>query len=182
MSVFDIIFIIIFAIAIWLGFKKGLIVELCGIIGVILGIYISYNFSDYIFAKLNITDEITQLISYVLIVVAVLVLVYILAKAVSKLLNLTGLGLVNKVLGAIASLGKYVIITSMFLTVFNSLNNNLNWVGRSKIDESICYAPLLQVSETIFPFFRRYKSFFNTTTVGQLKKDVNESSEENTTE
>lgn len=180
MNGFDIFFLIIFAYAVWQGYKKGLIVELCGIIGVILGIYVSYTFSDFIFAKFNINDETTQLISYVLIVIAVLVLVYILAKAVSKLLNLTGLGIINNFLGAVASFVKYVIVTSMFLSVFNSLNNDFHWIGRSSIDKSVCYEPLLKTSDTIFPFLSKYTSFFDET-FSKIRKGVDESIEKITT-
>ncbi|MFI3262763.1 MAG: CvpA family protein [Rikenellaceae bacterium] len=176
MNIFDIIFAIIGAIAIWTGYRKGLIVELCGIIGVILGIYISYNYHDVIFEKLNITNETTKLISYGLIVIAVLIIVYIIAKTLSKLLDLTGLGFINYFLGAVVSIIKYALVTSIFLSIFDSLNSNFKWVNRSTIDKSICYSRILNISEEIFPFALDYTPNIDKT-IDDIKKGVENSVE-----
>lgn len=174
MNTFDIIFIVILSIALWQGYTKGLIIELCGIIGVILGIFIAYNFSDFIFSELNITSPVSKIGGYILIVIAILILIGLIARAISKLLDFSGLGVINKLLGAITSAIKYTIITSMFLMVFNSINNKYNWVEDSTINDSKAYTPILTVSNTVFPYLTNFTSFISTT-VNLLQQNIEKS-------
>lgn len=180
MNTFDIIFLILFIISLYQGYKRGLIVELCGIVGIILGIYVAYNFSDFIFDSLGVESDSTKLISYVLIVIAVLIIIAIAARAVSKLLDFTGLGVINKLLGAVASFVKYVMVISMFIAVFNSLNNKFHWVGRSTIDQSKCYSSMITVSDTIFPFLKNFTSIVDTT-VEFIQNGINDTIDITTT-
>lgn len=161
MGFIDILFIIIFVYAIWAGYRSGLVVELCGILGVILGVWAAYKFSDRIFDYFNVESGVARIVGYVMIVVAVLLLVAMLAKLVSKVLDFSGLGIVNRLLGSAASLVKVVIVVSMFVMVFDTLNRSTRWVGNQKIDESTFYKPILGFSGTVFPFLGNFRGIIN---------------------
>ena len=79
MSQIDIILIIPLLWGAVMGFKKGLVLELASLVGLVLGIYGAIKFSDYTAEKLKQYVEITQewlglisfLVTFVLIVFAV---------------------------------------------------------------------------------------------------------------
>lgn len=152
MSIFDIILLIIFVISLYKGYKSGLILQLCGILGVIIGVWISYNFSEKIFAHFNITDGLPRIIGYVVIVVIALLLLILIGKLLSKVLDFSGLGIINRVLGSICSLIKVIFICAIFIMAFNAINRSTNWVGEKTLDKSQLYKPLLDLSDKVFPY------------------------------
>ncbi|MDE6183048.1 MAG: CvpA family protein [Rikenellaceae bacterium] len=151
MNVLDIILAVLFLYAIVKGYRAGLVLELCGIIGVIAAAYISYNFAQEIAVKLLPSLSHNYSLSFFLVFVAVLTAIGIAARIVSRVIDFTGMGFINKICGAVASFLKMAIVLAVFIALFNALNNTVGWVRRDSLKESSGYMSLLRLSQSFFP-------------------------------
>lgn len=151
MNLLDIIFVILFFYALVKGYRAGLILELCGIVGVVAAAYISYRLAEDIAVTLFPSFSFNYPLSFVIVFVAVLAVIGMAARVVSRVINFTGMGMINKMCGAVASFLKMAIVLAVFVALFDGLNNMTGWIKRDSLRNSAGYTALLSLSDTFFP-------------------------------
>lgn len=146
------------------GIWKGLITELASLVSLFAGIFIAIKFSGYVGTFLAGKMENPQYISvtaFAITFIGVVIGIILLAKAFTKLADLSGLGLVNRILGGVFGCMKMVLILSISLNFFLKLNVNNALAEKKTLDESVFFYPVLSVSNYIFPvleeWFAEYK-------------------------
>lgn len=146
MSQIDIILIIPLLWGAVMGFKKGLVLELASLVGLILGIYGAIKFSDYTAEKLtqyvDITQEWLGLISFLVTFIGIVFGVFLLAKILNKALKLVALGTVNRILGLLFGTIKFALIVSIGLYLFENMNRKFEFVEKDFAKESLLYEPI----------------------------------------
>ena len=146
MSQIDIILIIPLLWGAVMGFKKGLVLELASLVGLILGIYGAIKFSDYTAEKLtqyvDITQEWLGLISFLVTFIGIVFGVFLLAKILNKALKLVALGTVNRILGLLFGTIKFALIVSIGLYFFENMNRKFECVEKDFAKESLLYEPI----------------------------------------
>jgi len=146
MSQIDIILIIPLLWGAVMGFKKGLVLELASLVGLILGIYGAIKFSDYTAEKLvefvDITQQWLGLISFLVTFVGIVLGVFLAARVLNKALKLVALGTVNRVLGLVFGTLKFALIISTALYFFENINRKFEFVEQEFADESLLYQPI----------------------------------------
>ena len=99
----DIIGILILLMSFFRGFRKGAVVALCSLLGVVLGMVAALKLSGALGAFLMergwVTSAWAQIIAYVVLFIGVVWLVRLLAKLVESVLKAAMLGLVNRIIG-----------------------------------------------------------------------------------
>ncbi|TSA86644.1 CvpA family protein [Helicobacter mehlei] len=98
------------------GFYKGLIDEVAGLLGIVAGVYLASRFagvagewfSGHIYHIPN--DSLATLIGFVIVLASIWIAFLILGVFVSKLVNLSGLGIIDRVLGFIFSCAKMFLV------------------------------------------------------------------------
>lgn len=160
MNILDIILAIILSYSLYQGFKNGVIVELCGILGLIIGIYAAYHFSDLFVKYIDLPSEIAEVLSFVGVLVVVVVVIGIAARLISKLIDYSGLGIVNRVLGSVASVIKCAIMLSVMVSVFLYINKRTEWVDSHVIKQSVIAEVLQGASRTIFPYIEFIEEYY----------------------
>lgn len=146
------------------GLWKGLIAELASLVALFIGIFIAIKFSGYVGAFLAGKMENPKYISmtaFAITFIGVVIGIILLAKVFTKLANLSGLGLVNRILGGVFGCMKMVLILSVSLNFFLKLNSSNAFAEKKTLDESAFFYPILSVSNYIFPvleeWFAEYK-------------------------
>ena len=144
----------------YIGFKKGLILELASLAALILGIYGALNFSEYTAEKLKSHIEISEnwigLLSYLITFLLIVIAIFMLAKVLDKMLRVIALGLVNRLLGLLFGFLKYTLIISVLIFIFNALNSRFNMVEEKIIEESLLFQPIQMVSKPLVPFVKEF--------------------------
>lgn len=144
----------------FIGFKKGLILELASLVGLILGLYGSIKFSDFTAQQLTehveVSTEWLGLISFLLTFLLIVFTIFLLAKLLDKAMKLIALGLVNRLLGMLFGLLKYALIASTLLYIFENVNRKFGFIEENYTDESLLYVPLKAVTS---PFEDLFSSF-----------------------
>ena len=155
MTVLDIILIIPLVYAVYSGFKKGILAQLGGIVGIILGIWLAFRFSGRVGQWLGLDEEIAYYVAFALIVVVCLILIGILGWCLGKIFHFVGLGLLNRLGGVVLSLLKTVLILGALLMAFNAINKHTYLVSPKQFDHSLLYGPIVRVTDYTLPFLRK---------------------------
>ena len=151
----DIVLILILALGVWSGFKKGFIVSLFDVIGLGLGVYGGIHFSDafaeWLKTEFNIGIDWLPFSAFLVTLLLILLVVHLLAKAITKALKLAMLGTVNKVGGAVFGLARSVLFLSLALLFLHPLNKKSEFVSDEALEASVLYTPIYLTATTVIP-------------------------------
>jgi len=160
MSFVDIILGIILLYAIFKGLRNGFFVELASFTSLLLGVYLSIEFSDYtacfIREELSSDSEYLEIIAFLVTFVLVVVAVMLLAKAFTKIADFASLGWINRLLGAVFGLLKIIFILSISIHFFQKINTNEIFVSQEKTNQSVLYNPIAEISRFVFPIIEQW--------------------------
>lgn len=125
MNYIDIVIAIILAVFGIAGLRKGIICEAATLLGLGLGLFGAFHFSDFTAEQLvqyvSIDPKYLNLVSFILTFVVVAVLVNLLGRLVTSLVKAINLGFIDKIGGFVFGLAKGLLICSLAVMLLNSL-------------------------------------------------------------
>ena len=152
MNIIDIILLILLALGVIQGFRKGLIHEVATLAALILGIYGAIKFSDYTASLLiehfELSGRYLPIISFAITFIAIVIAIHFLAGILDKLIKAIALGFVNRIFGAVFGILKTAFILSILIFLLNELNEKGHFLPEDKIEGSMLYGPV----SGLFPF------------------------------
>lgn len=155
----DITLLIPLLLALWRGFRRGLVLELSTLIGLFLGIFAGIRFSSYaadiLQSKLEIESAHLPILSFAVTFLAVVIAVFILGKVLERIIKIMALSLLNKLAGALFSLSKVALILAIILVLFSRFNADFEWVDQTQLSQSVSYTVLSELGELILPEFEK---------------------------
>jgi membrane protein required for colicin V production len=144
---------------VWFGYKgarRGLVIELASLAGLILGIYAAIHFSGFTEEFLADTFELTgkymPIVSFIITLVVVIIVIYLLGKIVEKLIDMVALGFFNKLLGLAFGILKGALLVSVILFIINSFDTNQRFLKPHVKENSLLYEPVEKIVPTIVPW------------------------------
>ncbi len=153
MNLLDLILLTPLVFGIARGLYKGLINELASLLSLALGVLLAYQYSDLLFDFLsNYIDEAgsgTKLLSYALIFIATSVVVLLIAKALTKLLKLVALGLMNRILGGIFGGLKFLLILLILIHISHPIIESQDFYQNESFQNSALYPQFVELSKII---------------------------------
>jgi membrane protein required for colicin V production len=161
MNWIDIVLIIPLLWAARVGYRDGVIAQLGGIAGVLLGVWLAFRFSAQVGVWLNLPEAIRSEAAFLIIIIAVVIVVGLLGKLLGRLFDSVGLALVNKFGGVLLALVKMSLMLSVLIMGFELVNNSTKWVERKTIESAILYEPIQKVSSAVFPYLIKLKNDVN---------------------
>ncbi len=75
-------------------------------------------------------------------------------KLVEKIIKITLLGWLNRLLGIVATLFLFALLLSVIVFLVDSANNIVEFIPKEKLAESRFYPMLLDLSQKVFPFVK----------------------------
>jgi membrane protein required for colicin V production len=123
--IIDLITLILLALAVYKGWKKGLVVAICSFFALYLGLLIALRFSAGVstyFQEKGETAVWLPLVVFLLLIVVTIFLVRILANTISKVMKAIMLGWLNRIGGILLYAIGYMAIFSMLLFYANGLH------------------------------------------------------------
>ena len=182
MNQIDIILIIPLLLGAVMGFKKGLVLELASLVGLILGIYGAIKFSDYTAEKLvhfvGITQEWVGLFSFLVTFVGLVLGVFLVARILNKALKLVALGTANRVLGLVFGTLKFALIISTALYFFENINRKFDFVEQDFAEQSLLYEPIKLATSPFKELMEDFEISKVQEKANDLKNKVEEKAEE----
>ncbi len=158
MNTLDIILLICFVPALVQGFRKGFISQVIAIISIIAGVWLSARFasvaSAWIGQYIEGSEQILNVISFVLIFIIVIAALALLGKLIEGTIKLVMLGWLNRLLGVAFSLLKAGLIVGLCIMAFCSLNETFEFVSEETLSSSVLFPPLKDLAYSVFPYLK----------------------------
>jgi len=156
MNYIDIILLILLFLSAINGLRKGFIEELAGLLALILGIWAALHFSGIVAQLLaenfGFHNRYLQGISFLITFIIVLILVNIIGVFASRLINAIQLGFLNRLAGLVFGVIKGALVLSVFLVLFNKLDQDVHLLHRDAKAGSRLFVPIKNFAPSIFPF------------------------------
>lgn len=142
------------------GFKRGLIIELCTLMALVLGIYGAAAFGDtarnYLESAYNTDPRISLVLGFSIIFIIIVVVVFIFGKILEKVIKMVALGMVNKILGLIFGATKFLLIISGLFFILNGLPLTQNIIPENWKKDSLLYPFVESVVSKISPVLNHF--------------------------
>lgn len=152
MSIIDLIVGLLILWAVISGWRQGIVLQLCSVAGIVLGIWLGVHFGSDVGELLHLDEEFVAAGGFLTIFVVVLLAVALLGRLLRKVFHFAGFGIPDRILGMLASVAKTLLVLCLLFSAFDSINKDESLVDRKTLDKSICYRPIINLSEMLFPF------------------------------
>lgn len=132
------------------GFFRGFVVEIASLVAVILGIWVATRYNARVAAWVGMDAE-HEVLSFIVTFIGVLVLVHLLAKVITKAMDLAMLGLPNKVAGTLFGAIRSAFVLSVVLNILMARAEVTGIVPKETLESSTLYRPLRAFAPFIVP-------------------------------
>jgi membrane protein required for colicin V production len=135
------------------GFKKGLISQVLGTFGLIIGIWLGTQYPGLVegFLKDFVNEEYLKIISFVVIFLAVVIVTALLSKLLEKVINFIQLKMLNKLGGVIVGVAKILLFMLIFVFILENWPTIGKLINSEQKSQSLVYPKLVYASDLILP-------------------------------
>ncbi|MFZ9387690.1 MAG: CvpA family protein [Chitinophagaceae bacterium] len=137
--IIDFLILILLSLALWRGYRQGLILGLFSLLAVIIGLAaamkLSVVVSGWIGREVSVAEEWLPLISFVVVFIGVVILVRLGAKALEGTVQLAMLGWLNKLAGMLL----YGAMAVMIFSVLLFYAEQMEWLKPDALRQSVTY-------------------------------------------
>ena len=127
MNTLDIILLVLLIPGAIRGITKGLLEQVISIGGIFLSVYAAYHFSqpvcEWLGQYIQVSETVLNVLGFAVTLVAVLLVVILLAKVITKAVEMASLGWINRALGFAFSLVTSALVLSLLAILFDTLNS-----------------------------------------------------------
>lgn len=162
MNIFDVIVLITLLYGLIMGFIKGFIIEVAGIIALILGVTGSFKFARILEVSLNSyvdwSPKTIQIASFIILFIIIIYAISLLAKMITKTLKIIALGMINRIFGGIFGLLKWCVILSSLVLVSQEINEIITLIPDKTLKDSVSYNLLDKLGGFLFDWVMQSKT------------------------
>jgi len=155
MSFVDIIIIVPLLYAAWIGFRKGLIIEVFALLALLVGIYAGIHFSDWtsklIKDNIDIEGKYLPVVAFTVTFLAVGAMVFFAGKMIERMLRMVNLSPINKILGVFFGLIKMLYTLSILIILIETYDERGNFIPLEVKEESFLYNPVKVIASATIP-------------------------------
>lgn len=163
MNFLDIILIIPLLWAGYRGFRRGFIIEVFGLLALVAGIYGAIHFSDFaagvIQENLDMKSDYVPIAAFALTFIGIVIIVHLLGRALTKVIDMAALGMLNRVGGVFFSVAKMLVIMSFVVLIFHSVDEKMQLLSDESKQESTLYPFHMNVALTLMPAIENSKFY-----------------------
>lgn len=160
MSTIDIILAIFLLYFAFRGFSSGLLISIATLAGLVLGFYAASHFSEFtanwLLNDMGLKSGNIRLIAYIVTFVIVVVLIFLLGKFMTGVVKTVGLGIVNRLAGALFGIAKGLLIASFVFLLFSRIDPKESLFTANQKAGSVLYKPVSAVAPAVIPVLQKY--------------------------
>lgn len=160
MATLDIILLICFIPGIIRGISKGFLEQALSLAGIVLSVWAAFRFSalvcGWLKPYLSLSETTLNVVAFALILIAVSIVVLLVAKLLTKVLEMSMLGWLDKILGLVFALVVNALLLGVFVILFDTLNLKFGFVKPEVLDGSVVYTTLRDFCYLVFPYLKAF--------------------------
>ena len=135
----DIIYTLLLFLAVFRGYRQGLIIGLFSLVAVIIGLAAAMKLSvvaaTWIGKEVNVAEKWLPLVSFIVVFIVVVLLIRLGAKAIESMVEVVMLGWLNKLAGMLL----YAVIFTLIFSVLLFYAEQMQLLQPATIDRSVTY-------------------------------------------
>jgi len=160
MSTLDIILVIFLFYFAYKGFTNGFIISIATLVGLVLGFYAASHFSEFtanwLQHDMGLKSSNIKLIAYIVTFVIVVVLIFLLGRFLTGIVKTVGLGIVNRLAGALLGIAKGALLASLLFLLFSKIDPHQSLFTAQHKKGSVLYKPVSAVAPAVIPLIQKY--------------------------
>ena len=135
MATLDIILLSCFIPGIIRGISKGFLEQALSLAGIVVSVWAAFKFSalvcTWLKPYLSLSETTLSVVAFALILIAVSIVVLLVAKLLTKVLEMSMLGWLDKILGLAFALVVNGLLLGVFIILFDTLNLKFGFVKKA---------------------------------------------------
>lgn len=152
MNILDLVVYIVLLLALYEGWRRGLILQLCSLVGIVVAIWLAARYGDVVGRWLGMDEAVAVAGGFAVVLVVTLVAVAVAGHLLRKIFRFAGFGLLDILLGIVVAVIKYLLLLSVAFAALERLNADHALVERRTIESSHWYEPVRGLADRVFPF------------------------------
>ncbi|MFP4089416.1 MAG: CvpA family protein [Cyclobacteriaceae bacterium] len=145
MNIWDFVILIILLAGAYRGFRKGLLRSVVSLLALLAGVVGAIQWMDtgtqFLADTFGLTTDLLPVLSFLLIFIVIVISITLIGSLLKMLIDLTPLGLVDGVSGALLGLTKWALVLSLLLWLLDTASVNL-----PAEEESTLYSQVRQLA------------------------------------
>ncbi|WP_417130091.1 CvpA family protein [Phocaeicola sp.] len=155
MATIDWVIVIVLALGAVSGFMKGFFKQLASIVGLIAGLLVARalfaTLGERLAVAVGTSVTFGQVLAFLLIGMVVPLALALLASALTRIVDMTGLGFINRCLGAVFGAIKYALVISLIIHFIDFADSKDNLIHSTTKGSSLLYYPIKDFSAFFYP-------------------------------
>lgn len=151
MNWLDIIILVPLLVGLVIGLKKGLIIELAGLLSIIVGYICTRVFgaivTGWLIQQFTWSESICSVLAHTLLFLVVSILINLLAKLLTKLFKSIRIGWLNRLLGGLFGLLKWGAVVLFLVFCLQHLDGQFHFLKEEVKSNSVVYTQVAPISE-----------------------------------
>ncbi len=182
---FDIVLGVLFIVAVFNGLRKGLIMQLSGLITILLAAVFGGKLAKIILPELMHFVEIkpnhASVISYIIAFLLIAVGIFIIGSIIQKLLKTLNLNFINRLFGGIIAAAIAMVVMSILLNLILILDTDAHIITMNIRKNSFFYERVRVVVPSIVPYLNEevWEEYIPEKYKEQIEQTNKENKEEN---
>ena len=152
MNVIDLFVCLVLLVAVWNGWRRGFILQICSLVAIVAAVWLAAHLGPTAVGLLHIRTEYAAVVGFVAVFIVALLLLSLLARIVRRIFQFAGFGLLDRVLGVVVAVVKYLLVLSVLFKALDRLNVDHLLLPAETIASSRTWSPVCGVSERLLPF------------------------------
>lgn len=154
MNTIDIVLGLILLIAFFMGFRKGLLLNLASLVGVFVAVYCAMYFSEYASVYIekwfDWSANTNRAAAFIVTFLIIMLVFRLLGNLLTKVADFAMLGIFNKILGGAFNTLKWAFIISVVFMFVNSSADYQISTAENRAN-SILYPPIASLAPAVLP-------------------------------
>lgn len=179
MNVIDIVLLAIAAWAIYEGIRDGLLVQIGGVAGLVVGVWLAFRHAERVGAWFGMHGAEASVAGFLTVLLVTIVVIAVGSRLLRGVFRMSGLGAFDAVLGAVVSVLKSAVVVSLIIAAIDAVNVNNVLLSKERIESSRGYIQLRNFSTKIFPLFDNVREQVKAMTAKPVEDQIaNDASDE----
>lgn len=132
------------------GFFRGFVVEVAALVALVLGIWVATRYNARV-AEWTGLDAEHEALAFIITFIGVLVLVHVLARVITKVMDMAMLGLPNKVAGTVFGALRSAFVLSVLLNILMVPGDTSAILPAETLQGSVLYPPVRAFAPFVVP-------------------------------
>jgi membrane protein required for colicin V production len=154
MNWLDIVMILLLALAVWQGWRQGVITQILGLAALALGIWLAWSHGGAIGSVMGLEGATARVAGFAVVLVVVIVAVVLIGRATRGLFRIVGLGVFDNLLGAAFSALKMALFIGLVVMVIDFFDPGLRLIPAGPRAGSAVWRAVDAICDAVFPVVR----------------------------